>query len=134
MPGSGSCSVCPAGTSRTDDGTLHTSIDDCLVCSAGTYNPDDATSASLHFTCTACLAGYEIKDDGQDIAKHDHANDCEICQANTFSNFETGHLVCTDCPPGEISSAGSSKCGKVRNCEERSDELHDLILGHSAPR
>ncbi|GMH80315.1 hypothetical protein TrLO_g10523, partial [Triparma laevis f. longispina] len=112
MPGSGSCSVCPAGTSLTDDGTLHTSIDDCLVCPAGTYNPDDATSASLHFTCTACLAGYEIKDDGQDIAKHDHANDCEICQANTFSNFETGHLVCTDCPPGEISSAGSSKCCK----------------------
>ena len=97
-----SCTVCPAGTFRSEDETNKTV---CTACPAGTYLDDNGIRADLHASkqnCKSCPDG-QISRVGSTL--------CFSCPAGwATSSTLNRNSICLRCEAGRKSSANGMRC------------------------
>jgi hypothetical protein len=123
------CKNCPGGYTLKDQGLAidkHDDFEDCAMCEIGTFNPTEGSSQDCpvcaggwysdqtkSISCKNCPSGYSLKDEGS-ADKHDHLNDCKMCEIGTFNKNEGSNQDCGVCAGGQYSNqAAATAC---KNC------------------
>jgi len=94
----------------------------CTNCPGGYYS-DVANSPS----CTYCDRGMYNDDRGDDVAKHNSVDDCNVCEPGKISRL--GDTYCFNCPLGWAASTTADKRAECEMCNSGSRSVKNEIGG-----